>query len=390
MIIGSIGESVIDSYSDNTEILIHQGGSSSSKTFDILQGLLVLGLETLQNKIISVVAPTIPHLKKGAQRDWENILENENLTSIIDLNKADRTYSVNSNLVEFFSAVDGMGAGAKRDILFMNEANLIPYKEYSAYNLRTKKLTILDYNPASSFYVHEKLIGQPSTKFYISTIDDNPARDTPELLTIRRKLDALKDTDPEGYRVYRLGQTGNISGVIFKNVKYVPYFPQARTVYGLDFGYVNDPTALSRNCIYNGEYYGEELCYETGLSDEDIAQLLKANGITRQSEVVADSSDMRLIDKINSYGFNIKPAKKGPDSVAYGISMLKKYRLNLTVNSLNWKREQMNYKWKEDKEGLNMNTPVDNYNHLWDSARYAGELLFESQKTRAMPRGVMN
>lgn len=389
MIIGGIAKTVINAYRNpQTDLLIHQGGSSSSKTNDILNGLIILAKEE-RDLIISITGASLPGLRKDAIRTFETALKEDNIT--FDPNKTNLTYQIGSSMVEVFSAYDDkMSRHGKRHILYVNEGNLIELPIFNQLYRRTKRLTIIDFNPSAAFWAHENYVGSDGVEYYISTIDNNPVIDEDsergaDLRRLRKKLDAEKETDPEAYRVYRLGMTGNVSGLVFRNVTYVPSFPECkRTVYGLDFGYTNDPTVLSKCGVHQGEWFGHECFYRTEMSDDDIIQGLIDSGVKRNDVIMADHSDPRLIEKIKRAGWNIKPAKKGADSVDFGITMLKKYKLNLTSSSVNAKREQMNYKWKE-KDGRSLNEPIDKWNHFWDACRYANEELIKPAFT--MPAG---
>ena len=382
MIAGAICKSVLNAYYKGTEIIIQQGGSSSAKTHDILNALVILALKE-KDLVISITGASLPGLRKDAIRILESILKDEGLYDPNKHNKTNLTYEIGTSIIEVFSAYDDkMSRHGKRHILYCNEVNLFELGVFKQMHRRTKRLSIVDYNPSAAFWVHDTYVGKEGVEFYISTIDNNPiineeSERGDDLRKLRKKLDSEKEIDIEAYNVYRLGMTGNVNGLIFRQVKYVPNFPECKKIaYGLDFGYTNDPTSLSKCGVHQGEWFGKELCYETGMSDEDIIKALEDNGVKKSDIIVADGSDPRLIAKIKSKGYSIRAAKKGADSVNYGISALKKYKMNLTVDSINAKKEQQNYKWKE-KDGVSLNEPIDKHNHFWDSCRYANEYLLD-------------
>jgi len=140
---------------------------------------------------------------------------------------------------------------------------------------------------------------------------------------------------------------------------------------GLDFGYTNDPTAIVQSFIDGDNIYFSELCYATRMTNRDIGDKLKEIGITRHTQVFADSAEPKSIDEIYHMGWNIKPTAKGKDSINIGIDMMKRYRIHVTANSLNMLKEFRNYKWAEDKNGLMLNQPVDLFNHCIDACRYS-------------------
>lgn len=356
-------------YSAGQRVVINQGGTSSGKTYSILQVILMRCLQ--RPRIATVVGQDIPNLKKGALRDFERILDSSPIGAFVTgHNKTDRTYTLsNGSVIEFTSYKDEQDAkSGKRDILFINEANGIPWQVYNQLAMRTGEQIFIDYNPTNSFWVHERLIGQPDTVVFYSNFTHNPFVN-PEIVAHVR---GYRLTDPESWRVYGLGKTGNIRGLVFRNVRYVPELPPGlkKRCYGMDFGFTNDPTALVEVGELHGELYGRQLIYRLGMTNRDICRELEALGISRAAEIYADSAEPKSIAEIKAEGWNIKPATKGPDSVKHGISVMKKYRLNITADSVEWKKEQQNYKWKE-KDGISLNEPVDSWNHCWDACRYA-------------------
>lgn len=350
-------------------LLIHQGGSYSGKTFGIECALYCLAYTELNTTplLISVVGCTVPHLKRGALRDFETITTA--LGGVKSHNKTDSIYKIGNCTIEFFSADDDNKVrGGKRDILFINECNLLNYERYRQLAMRTRMTTILDFNPVEDFWLHEKIL--PVEKNYVfkrTTYRDNPA--TPE--KVRQDIENLKTTDPALYRVYGQGLTGQIQGLIFTKIKLVDTFPaEAKKIaYGLDFGFTHDPTALVKMGELGGEIYAQELIYETGLTNQDIHEQLKELGLTRLDEIIADSAEPKSIEELRRKGWNIKPALKGADSVRLGLSTLQSYEINLTTDSVNWRKEAKNYKWKE-KDGSFIQQPIDKWNHCWDAARY--------------------
>lgn len=356
-------------YGAKERVVINQGGTSSGKTYSILQVILMRCLE--KTRIATVVGQDIPNLKKGALRDFERILDSAGLHDIIaSHNKTDRTYTLqNGSVIEFTSYKDEQDAkSGKRDILFVNEANGIPYPVYNQLAMRTGEQIFLDYNPTNSFWVHENLIGQQDTVVFYSNFTHNPFV-TPDIV---EHVKGYRKTDPESWRVYGLGKTGNIRGLIFRNVDFVPEFPRdaKKVCYGLDFGFTNDPTALVKVGELHGQLYGQQLIYSLGMTNQDISGEMYRLGISRNAEIYADSAEPKSIAEIRADGWNIYPASKGRDSVKHGITLLKQYRLNITADSTEWKKEQKNYKWKE-KDGISLNEPVDSWNHCWDACRYA-------------------
>lgn len=364
------------------KIVVNQGGSFSGKTYSILQVLSSKAV-SLPKRVITVAGQDIPNLKKGALRDMERIVdESQELRKLIKgYNKSDRLYTFRSgSKMEFSSYADAQDAkSGKRDFLFVNEANGIAYPIYQELELRTTQQSFLDYNPNAEFWVHEHLLTRPrdQVRLIISDHRHNPFC-SPEQ---REKLEGLKETDEELYKVYARGRTGKIEGLIFRNWFLCDEIPKdAKFIgYGLDFGFTNDPTALLGVWMQNGELWVKELLYETNLTNPAICDKLKAFGITRRNEIIADSAEPKSIKEIESGGYWVSPALKGQDSVNSSIDKLKRFKINVTKDSTHLRKELNAYKWRQDKNGKTLNEPVDFMNHLIDALRYVASNLLQMQ-----------
>lgn len=369
-------------YNSKAEVVVNQGGTSSGKTYSILQVLFFLAC-TQENKIITVVGQDIPNLKVGALRDAQNIVDSTEYfkQNIESYNKTDRVYKFkNGSLIEFNSYDNEQDAkSGKRDYSFFNEANGIPYSIYVQIQLRTRIRTFIDYNPSEEFWVHENVIGQPQTELYISDYRHNPFLNQ----KIRDKIEALADVDYELWRVYARGLTGKIEGLIYRNYSIVPVIPtNAKYIAsGLDFGFTNDPSAFVDVYKLDNEIYIDEVFYENGLTNPQIAERIKSNKTSFTREIYADSSEPKSIKEIQVFGNQIYPVTKGPDSIKLGIDTLKRYHLNITQKSNGLRKEIKSYKWKTDATGKVLNVPIDFNNHSLDACRYVG--LMKLQKNNS-------
>lgn len=351
-----------------TDIIINQGGTSSGKTYSILQNLFLHAIEN-DRCIITVAGQDIPNLKVGPIRDAHNIVDNtEGLSNyILEYNKSDRVFTfVNGSIIEFKSYDDAQDAKqGKRDYLFLNEANGVEKIIWDELYIRTKKKSYIDYNPNNEFWVHTDLIGKPNVTLIISDHRHNTFLDQ----KIHDKIEAIED--PELYKVYARGLTGKLEGVIFRDYNVVSgVSPDAKLIgYGLDFGFSNDPTALVALYSQSGELIVDELIYDRGLLNIRISDLMRELGVN--GRIVADSAEPKSIAELGAYGWQIEGAKKGPDSIRQSINTLKRYKLNVTQRSSNLKKELNGYKWKQNKDGKLDNEPVDFLNHAIDALRYA-------------------
>ncbi|GAA4434691.1 PBSX family phage terminase large subunit [Pontibacter saemangeumensis] len=354
------------------KVLVNQGGTSSGKTYTIMQLLYDWAIR-YPRFVITVIGESIPNLKKGAYRDAETIyaLTPELEHYIKSWNRTERIiYFRNGSIIEFTSFETEQGAkNGKRDVAFFNEANGIIYQIYWQVARRTRHKVILDYNPTAEFWAHEKVIGKPNTRLIISDHRHNLWL-TPEQ---HQEIEDIRLEDEELWKVYARGLTGKIEGLVYRKWRVVEEIPEGAKYIGtgLDFGFTNDPTGAVDVYEQDGELWWDELLYEPGLTNQDIGKRLDELGFSRRKELIADSSEPKSIEEIRRLGFRIEAAKKGPDSVNNGIDVLKRYWVNVTRRSTNLRKELSSYKWKVDRAtGLATNEPIDKFNHLLDPARY--------------------
>lgn len=349
-------------------IIINQGGTSSGKTFSILDVLFTIGASK-ENQVITVVGQDIPNLKKGAYRDAKHIWGSSKIYQQYwnKPNETDRIFtSITGSVIEFTSYSDEQDAkSGKRDYLFVNEANGIDYAIYWQLAIRTRNKIFIDYNPTARFWVHDKLIGQPDAKLIISDHRHNPYLTKEE----HERIESIEDK--ELHKVYARGKTGQIKGVIYNNWKLVSEMPETykKRWIGLDFGFTNDPTGIIDVMLSNGELWLDEVEYKSGMLNIDIYNCIKENNL-QYFEIIADSAEPKSIAELKSYQLKVEGAIKGSDSIKAGIQILQGYKLNVTRRSKNLKTELLAYKWMEDKNGNMLNEPIDKFNHLLDPLRY--------------------
>ena len=351
--------------------VVNQGGTSSGKTYSIMQVLFTLAIENAA-WTITVAGQDMPNLKKGAIRDSIKIVNSSPAikSKIVSFNRSEQVYYFDNNsVIEFTSFKDFQDAqSGKREVLFMNEANGLPYSVFKQLNIRATHKTFIDYNPTSEFWAHEKLIGKDNVAFFISNYDHNPFLHP----NIKDEILRLKDEDPQLWRVYGLGQTGKIEGLVF-DTKVVSEMPEHldKVGYGMDFGFTNDPTTLIKCGLSDGVIYLQEIIYQKGLTNSDINKLFKDAGLTKRDSIYADSADPKSIKELRLYGWNIAGADKGADSILHGIGLLKQYgTLSIHTESKELKKEAAAYKWKVNRDGEKDNKPIDAFNHGWDAVRY--------------------
>ena len=351
-------------------IKIIQGGTSAGKTYSVL-AVLITKAASYSRTEISIVAESIPHLRRGALKDFLKIMKENNRYFDERFNKSLLRYEFsNGSVMEFFSADDSSKLrGARRDILYINECNNVTFESYNELAIRTKKEVYLDFNPANEFWVHKELKDEPDSDFLILTYKDNEALDNSIVQQIEKnRLKAETSAYwSNWWRVYGLGEIGMLEGVIFSNWKTIDNLPKDAKLIGigLDFGYTNDPTAIIEIYNYNGQRILNELKYQTGMLNSDIAKELP-----KHVPVYADSSEPKSIEEIKRYGITIKGVTKGKDSINYGIDVMQRNEYLVTSNSVNLIKELRAYCWDTDKAGTRLNKPIDTNNHAIDALRY--------------------
>ncbi len=353
-------------YGSTTRITCLQGGTRSSKTYSLCQLFIVKCLEET-GKVFTICRKTLPALKGTAYRDVISILKELELYSEENHNKSELSYTLNGNLIEFISIDQPQKIrGRKRNYLWLNEANEFDFESWNQLILRTTEKIYLDYNPSDPYsWIYEKVHTRDDCTFLQSTYQANPFLDEDTIAEIER----LKDIDPDYWRVYGLGEIGTVQTMIFRNFNLVDDVQGRLIGYGLDFGFTNSPTALVEVRQLDDSLYIRELLYEKRLTNTDLANKMKELGVDRQTEIVGDSAEPKSIEEIYRQGFNIKPAKKGA-GIHLGIDIMRRYKLNITKDSLNAIKEFRGYKWATDKNGDVLNTPVKVNDHLVDAVRY--------------------
>jgi len=350
---------------------VHQGGTRSGKTYAICQYLAYLLRSSEEPLTISIIRKTLPALKGSVQRDFIQVLEHLGVYYIGTHNKAENTFKYRNHLVEFLSIDEPQKIrGRKRDIAYLNEANELNIEDFRQINMRTTGFLILDFNPSDPVHwIYDEIIPREDCDTWITTYKDNKFL-SPELVF---EIERMRERDPDYWRVYGEGLQATYSKrQIYSNWQFIPEseFPEFDDpIIGLDFGYSNDPTAAVLVQKKHDKLYVKELLYNTGMTNNDIADWLKSNGYD-QTLVYADSAEPKSIEEIKRLGCWIKPAVKGQGSIMSGISLIKEFDVYATDDSKNLMKEYHNYYWEELKDGTIINKPLDKMNHLQDSFRY--------------------
>ena len=358
------------------KIRIVQGGTSASKTISILLWLINLCQSDTKPTLTSVVSESIPHLKRGAIRDFRNIMIAHGYWKDSLWNISDSIYTFETgSKMEFFSTDNGDKLrGARRDRLFMNEANNCTLDAFDQLEVRTKEFVYLDFNPTNEFWAFTDIMPlRQDWEKIILTYKDNEALSQEIIDSIEQRKNRKG-----WWQVYGEGQLGEVEGKIYKDWAIIDNIPHEARLErrGLDFGYTNDPTAIVDVYYYNGGYILDEVCYQKGMSNKEIADVIK--NLTPVM-AIADSAEPKSIDEIRLYGINMMPATKGPGSINQGIGFVQQQRISVTKRSGNLIKEYRNYLWATDKQGKILNEPEGGVDHALDAVRYAFTSLAPKQ-----------
>lgn len=330
---------------------------------------------------MTVVAESVPHLKLGAIRDFKSIMTSHGYWDDDSWNESNHIYTFPDKSILEFISFDKFGKahGPRRDVLFLNEANNLPYNIVDQLITRTKKIVWMDWNPTNEFWFYTEMQGKRKDIDFITLtyLDCYDALDQ----NIIDEIESHKD-NKQWWQVYGLGQLGVLEGRIYNNWRIINEIPyEARLErYGLNFGYSNHPLGLVAIYYYDGGYIIDELLYGLGYSNRNIADTLKNQP---KALVIADSAEPKSIQEIKDFGINIigceKKVKKAStlirgsekSYVKWSIQIVQGEKISLTSNSLNVIKEYRNYLWMIDRiTNKQLNEPATAFHFSMDAVRY--------------------
>lgn len=362
----------------------NQGGTSSSKTISILKVLSHIALS--EKCLITVVGQDIPNLKKGSLRDFQTIVIPEMhpvfRSHFSNYKSQDRIYYLpNGSMIEFASFSDWQDAkNGKRDYLFINEANGLPYSIAEQLISRTRKQIYFDWNPDAEFWYHEHVKPDSRCVTFYSNYTHNPY--CPD--SIVQDIQSWKITNPRKYQIYGLGKTGKLDGLIYPKYELIQSFPEfyEKEVYTLDFGFT-DPMSLNHLRVWRSDLIIKELFYE---SYRTVAEMMQRVEVNKKVPLVCDNARPESIKELKAMGYNAVGIDKPKGSVISGIEQVQKYNIKITVDSPNTRNEIKSYVRKYDKKlGRFLDEPVDDNNHSMDGIRYG--VMYLTKSTSKMKYG---
>ena len=375
-----------DAYKDSRyKYIVNQGGTSSSKTFSILQLLTAIAYK--HKKQIDIVGLSVPHLKTGVLNDIPKIFEQYGLNFDIGFNHTDKFYKFDIGGVINFLSFDNLGKahGGRRDILYLNEANHLDYNIVEQLMSRTRDKIFIDYNPTNAFWVHTQLMAKESKKLKLikSTYKDNQFLEQSIIDFIESRRG---DGNNNYWRVYGLGELGKAEGLIFDNVEERKFTPDElqrfdRIYEGIDWGFAVDPFVFIQ-CYLNRKHrtlYIFNEVYGSGITNNKAIQSVKT--IHKPgAEIIADSEEPKSIYDFQDSGLPVIKARKGPGSISYGIKKLQEL-IKIYIDPErcpNAYREFVNYSYEQDRNGGIKSIYPDKDNHTIDAVRYALENVFST------------
>lgn len=350
------------------------GGRFSLKSHTVARVLLIRARETknrvacfreFQNSIADSSYQLLADLIKQYKLNEFQVTNNSIISKI---NGSDFLFKGLWNNEQSIKSIEGI------DIAWVEEAQTVSEKSLEVLTPTVRKpgsQIIYTYNRLmEEDPVHKRLVmeGRPNT-LIINTNYDIAIKYGMMPEVVRLEMEDDKAKRPGLYQHKWLGEPYSLERKIYKDWQTVDDIPHEARLerYGLDFGYSNDPTAIIAIYRYNGGFILDEITFQKGLSNKQIADILINQP---KALVIADSAEPKSIDELKLYGVNVLGALKGRDSVNQGIQYVQDQRISVTKRSINTLKEYRNYLWKTDKDGKIINTPDAGFDHAMDAIRY--------------------
>ena len=352
-------------------IRIVQGGTSAGKTYDIL--LDELNEAIIQNGILTtIMSDTMPNLRHGAMRDFLKICHETNVWDVAEWNSTYSTLTLpNRSIIEFYSADSEDALGARRDRLFINEANRITKEAFDQLEVRTEQKITLDFNPVNQFWAHD-LLTRPDVDFVKLNYLDNEALSQ----NIVNALELRKgDGTSNWWRVYGMGEIGSLEGNVYEGWIPVDDIPQTAVLkrYGVDFGFSNDPTAVV--AVYEDE--DESLYLKTELCDIKILTPVLIEKLKKLPDAlfVCDNARPEIIAEMQANGLRAigsnKTAGEKMNGKRYNIELVMRRKIHYLRTDTELEREYLTYAWRKKRTGEIIDEPQDGNDHIMDALAYA-------------------
>jgi len=365
-------------FTEQKRFILHVGGSRSSKTFSILQYILIYCLKNT-DKVITIARKTFPSLRLGAYREFIDMLKMYDIYIEENHNKTNNFYKFNKNLIQFISIDQSQKLrGLKHDLVFIDECNEITKEEADQIFMRTSGQIILAQNPSNAIHFSLRLKESSDCLYIHSTYADNPF--LPE--EIVKQIESYRNTDEDMWRVFGLGLPSKNNELVYSNYKVwsddselyeigedgKQYPKYEEIIYGADWGY-NHPTAIVKVWIDSNykRIWVKELLYKSYLTTDDLIKLMEDTDIDKNIKMYGDSAEPKTIESIRRAGYDIVSSNK---EVTRGIDCVKSYTMYVHESSTNIFDELLKYKWKM-KDGIKTDEPIKLFDDALCAIRYA-------------------
>ncbi|TJY14004.1 PBSX family phage terminase large subunit [Staphylococcus chromogenes] len=389
---------VLFDYSHATEV--HYGGGSSGKSHGVVQKVVLKALQPwpVPRKILWLrkVQATV---QESLFEDVKSCLADFRIWDLCHWNKTDNKVTLPNGAIFLFKGLDNpekiKSIKGISDVV-MEEATEFQLNDYTQLTLRLRerkhheRQIYLMFNPVSKTnWVYKYFFEQPQGDDVLirqSSYKDNKFLDE----RVRQNLEDLARRNPAYYKIYALGEFATLDKLVFpkyeKRLLNADELRHLPSYFGLDFGYINDPSAFIHVKVdmVNKTLYIMQEYVKRGLTNYDLAKVITALGYAKE-RITADSAEKKSVAEIKIGGIErIKPSMKGPDSIMTGVQFLMQFNIVIDERCHKTIEEFDNYTWQKDKStGEYINKPVDTYNHCIDALRYAVEELMFAHKKRS-------
>lgn len=357
--------------------VILEGSSRSAKTWSSVDFIIYLCARVETGATINIIKETYKSFKTTLYEDFNRRLPMFGINSPFADRQEVASFKLFGNKINLLGAdSDTVMHGVSSDYVYYNEALDISQKVFDQTEMRCRKFWWMDYNPkVTDHWVYDKVAGREDVGYIKTTFLDNPHLSEPE----RNKILSYDPSNPRNieqgtaddymWNVYGLGLRSAPEGLIFQHVTWIDKFPEGieQVYHGLDFGYTQSPSALTKIGVIGDKLYADCLYYGPTPSENELIPILKQ--FCPAERIMADSADPGIISAMRRAGLQVFAVNKFPNSIKFGISLLKKYKLHF-VDRPPIRKEQSNYKYREIN-GIRLDEPIDDHNHFFDSIRYA-------------------
>ena len=378
-------EKLVNYSEQNPRGIILEGGSRSSKTYSIIQFIILYCINN-DNKRITIARAKFTWLQASVIQDFIEILINYGIydDKFHTKDKSNYSYNLFNNRIYFVGLDDKQRLhGLKHDIFWINEAIEADKDSFDQLNMRLTDMYILDYNPSRVNHFIYELPKNDNVKWFKSTMLDNPFLSEQQRNTILSykptEYNKKNGTvDEVKWKIYGLGERAQYSGNVYNNWKPIDKLPETYIwrAFGDDLGF-NDPSVLVEVRFDGKALYFDEVIYESGLtSDKFLSKIIKSKRISKNERLISEI-DISFIINARKKGLQCYKAIKKANSIYEGIQLIKKYPVFLTKRSTNAWNEYAAYVWRENKGYTGSSNSVryldeaeDKDNHFMDAARY--------------------